>query len=97
MVEIEKNGDPKRLVIANLTVIELCEGGPYEASGFLSEMTAEGPRVVGNMSFRVDTPELFAFGFVEFNKALKLLMKNPGEILRPDPNTVRAISERRGQ
>ena len=97
MVDIEKNGDPKRLVIANLKVIELCEGGPYEASGFLSEMTADGPRVVADMRFRVDSPELFAYGFVEFAKALKLLMKNPGEILRPTPNTVRQVNERRGQ
>jgi hypothetical protein len=95
-VEIEKNGTPKTVVASNLKLIELCEGGPYEATGFLIQMTAEGPNVVGNMSFRVDSPDLIGLGFIEFSKALKLLMKNPKDILTPDPDTVRQINRTKG-
>jgi hypothetical protein len=95
-MDIEKNGTPKTVVASNLKLIELCEGGPYEARGFLIQMTQDGPNVVGDMVFRVESPDLVALGFIEFSKALKLLMKNPRDILTPDPDTVRQINRTKG-
>ena len=95
-MDIEKNGTPKTVVASNFGLIELCEGGPYEARGFLIQMTSDGPRVVGDMVFRVQSPELVGLGLIEFSKALKLLMKNPNEILTPDPDTVRQINRSKG-
>jgi hypothetical protein len=90
----EHNGGA--VIAANLKLIEICEGGPYELRGFLIRMTTEGPQVIGDMVLRIDHPNMLHTGLTLFRGQLKTLMKSPEDILTPDPDTVRQINRTKG-